>query len=77
VPKKKFRKSVHRHRVLRLLREAWRLNKHPLYEAMPAELQLHVFIIFTDTGLPEFATVQEMVQKGIARFCNDFKAVDA
>lgn len=66
VPKKKFRKSVHRHRIARLMREAWRLNKHSLYAAMPDNMQLHVFLVHTGTEMPEFATIQEVVIKGIA-----------
>lgn len=66
VPKKKFRKSVHRHRIARLMREAWRLNKHSLYAAMPADKQMHVFLIHTGAEMPEFATIQEVVIKGIA-----------
>ena len=65
VPKKKFRKSVHRHRIARLMREAWRLNKHPLYAAMPADKQMHVFLIHTGTEMPDFDTVQAVVVKGI------------
>ena len=57
VPKKKFKSSVHRHRVRRLMVEAWRLNKHMVYGDIPGELQLHMFFIFTDDKLPEYDTV--------------------
>lgn len=67
IPKKKFRLSVHRHRITRLLREAWRLHKHLLYAAMPPNTQLHVFFIFTDTKLPDYATVQTTVVKCIEK----------
>src|SRR4051812_9620085 len=49
VPKKKFRKAVARNRIKRLLREAWRLQKQELYDALPPETQLHLFLIFLDT----------------------------
>jgi ribonuclease P protein component len=67
VPKKKFRKSVHRHRITRLLREAWRLNKHSLYETIPANKQLHIFLVFNDKELPEYNIVLEAVIKGIEK----------
>jgi len=67
VPKKKFRSSVHRHRIRRLMVEAWRLNKHTLYSDIPAEKQLHLFIIFTDVKIPEYEIVKEGVLKGIEK----------
>jgi len=47
--------------------EAWRLNKHTLYAVIPEEQQLHLFLIFTDTAMPEYETVKEAVVKGIDR----------
>jgi ribonuclease P protein component len=77
VPKKKFRHSVQRHRITRLMREAWRLSKHSLYAAIPADTQLHLFIVYTDTALPDFATVQTVLAKGIERLQTEFKAPNA
>jgi ribonuclease P protein component len=67
VPKKKFRRSVDRHRIMRLMREAWRTSKAPLYEAVPAHTQLHLFLIFTSTDMPDLATVRASIDKIIAR----------
>jgi len=67
VPKKKFRLSVHRHRITRLLREAWRLNKHELYAVIPKDKQVHIFFIFTDKEMPEYQTVLASVIKGIEK----------
>lgn len=67
VPKKKFRSSVHRHRIRRLMVESWRLNKHELYPAIPTGWQLHLFLIFTDVKMPEYEPVLLAVQKGIAK----------
>jgi hypothetical protein len=65
VPKKKFRSSVHRHRIRRLMVEAWRTNKHLLHAAMPAGMQLHLFLIFTDNKMPLFPLVHDSIVKGI------------
>lgn len=65
VPKKKFGGSVKRHRIRRLMVEAWRLNKHTLYAAIPLQQQLHIFFIFTDAVLPDYETVKAAVVKGI------------
>jgi ribonuclease P protein component len=67
VPKKKFRSSVQRHRIRRLMVEAWRLNKHTLYDALPADKQLHLFFIFTDIVMPDYETVRDRMVKGIGR----------
>jgi ribonuclease P protein component len=67
VPKKKFKSSVHRHRVRRLMVEAWRLNKHSLYEAIPATQQMHLFVIFTDAKMPDYEPVKEAMIKGIGK----------
>lgn len=48
------------------MREAYRLNKHDLYAAIPAGKQLHIFFIFTDTTLPDINVVTTAVLKGIA-----------
>lgn len=67
VPKKKFRKAVERNRVKRLLREAWRLNKHKLYAAISPENHLHIFLIFTDKTLPDIQTAHATIIKGIEK----------
>jgi ribonuclease P protein component len=67
VPKKKFKRSVDRGRVKRLLREAWRLQQHELSEGIPAGKQLHVFLIFTDAALPDYQTVYNAVGKGLTK----------
>jgi ribonuclease P protein component len=65
VPKKKFHSSVRRHRIRRLMVEAWRLNKHILYPVIPEGRQLHLFFIFTDAAMPDYETVKDAVVKGI------------
>jgi ribonuclease P protein component len=65
IPKKKHRLSVNRHRIRRLLAEAWRLQKHHLYPAIPEGTQLQLFIIYTDTTAPTQEKVMEAVLKGM------------
>ena len=65
VPKKRFRLSVQRHRIRRLLSEAWRLQKQPLYEAIPHGKQLQLFLIFADGKLPEYELVRQAVKDSI------------
>ena len=65
MPKKKFRHSVQRHRITRMMREAWRLNKQILYAAIPPDTQLHVFIIYTETTAPDYAPLEAAVLKSM------------
>jgi ribonuclease P protein component len=65
VPKKKFRSSVSRHRVRRLMAEAWRLNKAMLLDALPEGKQLHVFLVFTSPELPAYELVLAQVVAAI------------
>jgi ribonuclease P protein component len=74
VPKKKFRSSVDRHRIRRLLVEAWRLNKHAVYAAVPEDRQLHLFFVFTDTKMPDCETVSAAVIKGIEKLAKSITA---
>ena len=65
IPKRKFKKSTERHRVRRLLVEAWRLQKAEIYPVVLQEVQLHVFILYTsDKELP-FEEICPLVRKGI------------
>lgn len=65
IPKKKFGSSVHRHRIRRLIVEAWRLNKATLYPHVPADVQVHLFFIYTDKQMPEFAQIEHVVKEAI------------
>jgi len=47
--------------------EAWRLHKHQLYPAIPADKQLHLFLIFTSAEMPDYETIQAAVVKAIGR----------
>lgn len=67
VPKKKFRNSVKRHKVRRMLFEPWRLHKHLLYQTVPDGLQLNLFLIFIDRAIPDIATTTEVIVKGIEK----------
>lgn len=67
VPKKKFRSSVDRHRIRRLMWEGWRLHKHLIYAAIPPGMELHLFLIFSDTTLPDYAKVEAALMKAIGK----------
>lgn len=63
IPKKRIKKAVGRNKVRRVLKEAWRLQKHPLYRAIPDGIQLQCFLIYTGPVLLTFAEAQIAIQK--------------
>lgn len=66
VGKKKFKRAVKRNRVKRLVREAWRLAKAPLEQAVaqaPGVATFHVAFIFTGKEMPEMPAIEAAVAK--------------
>ena len=68
--KRKFKRAVDRGRVKRLMREAWRLQQSQLWQAIPEDRQLHIFLLCTASELPDFSAVRDAVAKAIAKMKN-------
>ena len=47
--------------------EAWRQNKAEVYKAIPEDMQLQLFVIFTSTEIADYNTVSTAMQAGMAR----------
>lgn len=75
VPKKKFKKAVQRNRIRRLMREAYRLNKHRLYQALQgAESQMALLVIYTGQEMLTFEEIEKAMQQMLRRFIKKWKA---
>jgi ribonuclease P protein component len=61
-PTRNFKKAVARNRVKRLMKEAYRLNCHPLESCMKSmNRRLAIFLIYTARELPEQAFTTEKI----------------
>lgn len=73
VSKKKMKLAVDRNRTKRLLREAWRTNKHPLIQQIEADKSLHCFFIYIDNKQPVFSEINKTMLQVIEKLshrCN-------
>ncbi len=71
VPKRAFPKAAHRNRIRRQIREAYRLNKHLLYEVLQDHnKQYAIMLIFTAKKPLPYADIEKAVQKIIRKLGN-------
>ena len=62
VSSRHFKKAVHRNRIKRLMREAYRLQKKDVQEALQGKpQQMALFFIYTGKELPDYSMVNERI----------------
>jgi len=70
VPKKKFKRAVHRNAIRRRVRESFRLNKHTLYQwCSDNQLQVKIAFVYVASEKLPF----EQIQLAIVKLINSIK----
>jgi ribonuclease P protein component len=74
VPKKRFKRAVKRNRLKRLLREAYRLNKHALIDFLDEkQLQVHVAFNYVSDEELDFVTVEKKMKAALQKLMDKIK----
>lgn len=68
VSKRRFKRAVDRNRLKRLMREAYRLNKHVLKEQISTRQRgLQIMFIYTGKTIPPFTEVEKKIIESMQR----------
>ncbi|WP_423129708.1 ribonuclease P protein component [Gaoshiqia sp. Z1-71] len=67
VSKKNFKRAVKRNFLKRRMREAYRLNKYGLYQAVPEGEQLSLMFIYAAKEIKEYGLIEKTMKKVLAR----------
>lgn len=69
IPKRRFKSAVKRNQVRRKVKEAYRLRKAELYDAinLPDGHQLALMLIFISNDMPDFNTADKAIKKVISK----------
>lgn len=68
VPKKRFKRAVKRNRLKRLIREAYRLNKHELTEKLDEKgLQIHVAFNYVSDEVLDFEMIEKKLKVALQK----------
>ena len=77
VSSRHFKSAVHRNRIKRLLREAYRTEKQPLHAYLNNNRkQLVLFLLFIDKELPQYVLLKEKMKLCIQRLIHVLNEVD-
>jgi ribonuclease P protein component len=73
IPKKTFKRAVKRNIIRRRTKEAFRFNKHALYQNIPENHKLTLAFIYTDNKILNFENIQKEIINSIERIIKRIK----
>lgn len=77
-PKKRHRRAHERNRVKRVIREAYRLNRHPLAQLCAQQgIQLALAIVHTGPSDPTFAEVEKPLKQVFNRLVDHYNTLES
>ena len=72
VPKKKVKKAVHRNKIKRQLREAYRTQKHSLVAAAKdSKLRIHLAFVYQGDHSSNFTEISEKIKQHLSRLITE------
>ena len=74
VSKKRFHHAIKRNRVKRLMREAWRKNKAPLYEICQRDnISADVALVYTATVIHSYGEMMKKTRKAVQEIVTKYE----
>ena len=74
VSKKRFHHAIKRNRVKRLMREAWRKNKAPLYEICQRDnISADVALVYTATVIHSYEEMMKKTRKAVQEIVTKYE----
>lgn len=78
VSKRSFKNATDRNKIKRQVREAWRTQKQPLFEALKKENKnLDIALIFTPKNILPSSEIKNKIKRIIERLLNDHEVYNA
>lgn len=73
VPKRNFKRAVKRNLLKRRIREAYRKNKHPFYEALgKRNIRVKLMIVYTAREALEYKEIEQKINVTLQKLINGY-----